>query len=156
MVCEGKLGMKRARWLVARWAGRVWRLLWPDRNPLRRRLDRIERLVLGGLVVGAIVAAPFAATASSHWAYVGAREAAREQLQTRHQTRPVLLAPPAGAMSGYTVNSLLPGRAQWHADVCGSPSIRATFQPRLAISAATDTARVVLPTPPLRCATAMI
>jgi hypothetical protein len=56
---------------------RGWRL---DRNPLRRRLDRIETAVLGLLVAAFLAAAPFVGHAVGSWAFTtSAREAQIEQ-----------------------------------------------------------------------------
>jgi hypothetical protein len=40
---------------------RALRRLWPDHNPLRRRLDCIEAVVVGGLVAAFLAGAPLAA-----------------------------------------------------------------------------------------------
>jgi hypothetical protein len=53
----------------------LWRL-WPDRNPLRRPADRIERLVIIGLLALFAVAAPVAALTVGHAATAGAAKAA--------------------------------------------------------------------------------
>ena len=47
--------------MVAARAIRVVRGLWPDRNPLRRTLDRIEGVIVGGLAVVFLAGAPLAA-----------------------------------------------------------------------------------------------
>src|SRR2546421_182989 len=44
--------MKQGRWL-----GRVARGVRPDRNPLRRRWDRVEAFIFGGLVIVAAAGA---------------------------------------------------------------------------------------------------
>ena len=40
-------------------AARTVRGLWPDRNPLRRTLDRIEAAIAGGLAVAFLAGAPW-------------------------------------------------------------------------------------------------
>ncbi|HEY9240572.1 MAG TPA: hypothetical protein VIP48_01215, partial [Streptosporangiaceae bacterium] len=61
---DGPPGLGRARRLL-------WRV-WPDRNPLRRGADRLERALL--VVLFALFAAgiPAAALAVAHWAGLGA------------------------------------------------------------------------------------
>jgi hypothetical protein len=96
-----------------RWPGRVTRGLRPDSNPLRRRIDRVETLIFGGLLVAAATAAPIAAVQASHVAYADAMRAVRVQQETGHQTTAVLLATPAASANGYTVTSLAPAMARW-------------------------------------------
>jgi len=50
-------------------AARAVRGLCPDRNPLRRTIDRIEAVIAGGLVVAFLAGAPLAAVAGGHAAY---------------------------------------------------------------------------------------
>jgi hypothetical protein len=50
-----------------RW--RATRFLWPGRNPLRRRWDRIEAAVLVGLAAAFVVAGPLAAVATGRAAH---------------------------------------------------------------------------------------
>src|SRR5712691_4314827 len=102
--------MKKVRWL-----GRVTRGVRPDRNPLRRRTDRVEAFIFGGLVVAAAAGAPLAASTASDWAHAGATREAHVQQETRHQVQAVLLAAPRAAVSGYTVNGMTPARATWTA-----------------------------------------
>jgi hypothetical protein len=56
--------------------GRLLRGRRLDRNPLRRRSDRAETVVLGLLLAAFLAAAPFAVHAAGAWAHV---RAAREQ-----------------------------------------------------------------------------
>jgi hypothetical protein len=55
-----------ARAVRAGRAGRAVGGLWPDRNPLRRSLDRAEAVIFGGLAVAFLVLAPLSAITSSH------------------------------------------------------------------------------------------
>jgi hypothetical protein len=55
--------------VVAAWAARAVRGLWPGRNPLRRTINRIEAVVAGALVLAFLVGAPLAAVAGGHAAY---------------------------------------------------------------------------------------
>ena len=85
----------------------------PDRNPLRRRTDRVEALILGGLVAVAAAGAPVAAVAASDWAHAGATRAAHAQQETGHRVQAVLLAPPRAVAGGYAVNGMTPASATW-------------------------------------------
>ena len=79
-------------------AARAVRGLWPDRNPLRRAVDRVEAMVAGGLAAAFLVGAPLAAVAAGHVAYdVGSRTAHAQQATWR-QVQAVLAttAPTAG------------------------------------------------------------
>jgi len=91
----------------------VLRGLRPDRNPLRRKLDRVEAFIFGGLLVAAAAAAPTAAMRASHWAHSDAVRVAQVQRATSHLERAELLAPPSATTSGYTVASMAPAIAQW-------------------------------------------
>jgi hypothetical protein len=80
---------------VAR-AARAVRGLWPDRNPLRRVMDRVEATVVGGLVVAFLAGAPLAAVAAGHAAYsLGSRTAHAQQATWRRV--PAVLAATAPA-----------------------------------------------------------
>jgi len=79
-------------------AARSVRGLWPDRNPLRRAVDRVEAMVAGGLVVAFLVGAPLATVAAGHVAYDVGSRAAHAQQATWRQVPAVLAAtaPAAG------------------------------------------------------------
>jgi hypothetical protein len=102
--------MKQGRWL-----GRVARGVRPDRNPLRRRWDRVEAFIFGGLVIVAAAGAPVAATMAGNWAHADSARAARVQHATRHPVRAVLLAAPHASVSGYAINGMAPAMARWTA-----------------------------------------
>jgi hypothetical protein len=85
----------------------------PDGNPLRRRSDRVEAFIFGGLLVAAAASAPIAATAGSHWAYTSAQQAARVQRETSHQVQAELLAVPPTSPGGYSVSAMVAARARW-------------------------------------------
>ena len=55
--------------VVAAWAARALRGLWPDRNPLRRTIDRAEAALMAGLAVAFLAGVPLAAVAAGHYAY---------------------------------------------------------------------------------------
>ena len=72
--------------------------LWPDRNPLRRAVDRVEAATVAGLAVAFLAGAPVAALAAGHVAYsIGSRTASAQQAAW-HRVPAVLLAavPAAG------------------------------------------------------------
>jgi hypothetical protein len=80
--------MREERWFSRLIGG--WRL---DSNPLRRRSDRVEACLLGGLFAASVAAAPFAAQAASHWAAAGAVQAGHAKEAARYQVRAELLEP---------------------------------------------------------------
>jgi hypothetical protein len=95
-----------------RWLWRAVRGIRPDRNPLRRRTDRLEACLLAGLFTAGAVATPFAAQAASHAAYQGALQARQEQLTTRHQVR-AALTETAGPVGGYALTTAVLVPASW-------------------------------------------
>ena len=92
-----------------RWLPRQVRGLRPDRNPLRRRIDRAEIYLLGGLFVAAVAATPLAAQAASRAAYENALRTQQEQQATRHPVQAVLTAPARDD----TLSALVPALATW-------------------------------------------
>lgn len=70
---------------------RAARGLWPDRNPLRRGLDRVEAVIVAGLAAALLAGAPVAAVTASHLAYNAASRTVSAQ-RSWHQERAVLLA----------------------------------------------------------------
>ncbi|MCW2933918.1 MAG: hypothetical protein JWM19_4880 [Actinomycetia bacterium] len=111
--------LRLAGWLgragLAGWAGKKWRGMRPDGNPLRRRWDRVEAFIFGGLLIAAAVAAPVAAMAGGHWAYTSAQQAARLQRETSYRVPAELLAVPDTKPNGYSVTTTVTARAQWTA-----------------------------------------
>jgi hypothetical protein len=65
--------------------------LWPDRNPLRRSLDRVEAVIVAGLAMVLLAGAPVAAVTASHLTYNAASRTVSAQ-RSWHQERAVLLA----------------------------------------------------------------
>ena len=72
--------------------------LWPDRNPLRRTIDRVEAIITGALVAVFLAGAPLAAVAAGNAAYGAGSRTARAQQATWQQVPAVLAAtaPAAG------------------------------------------------------------
>jgi len=92
---------------IAAPAVRTFRGLWPDRNPLRRGLDRAEALIAAALSVVFLVAAPLVAQTGGDIGYrVAARTAHAEQ--SWRQVPAVLLATARQAVDAS-------GRASWRA-----------------------------------------
>jgi hypothetical protein len=83
-------------------AARAVRGLWPDRNPLRRSLDRAEAAVVGGLVVIFLAGAPLAALTAGHTVYRSWSRTAHAQQVAGHRVPAVLLAavPRSGSGNG--------------------------------------------------------
>jgi hypothetical protein len=73
------------------WLSRVLRGRRLDRNPLRRRCDRVETVVLGVLLAAFLAGAPFAAYAAGNVAYKLAARAAQAQRAALHQVPATLL-----------------------------------------------------------------
>jgi len=96
-----------------RWLWRQVRGLRPDGNPLRRRIDRAEICLLGGLFVASAVAVPFAAHIASHTAYENALRTQQEQLATTRPVDAVLTETATGDVSGYTPDALVPASVTW-------------------------------------------
>jgi hypothetical protein len=90
--------------------GRWWRGWRPDRNPLRRRSDRAETLILGVLVAACLAGAPLAAHAAASWTYATSAREAEAQQAALHQV-PATLLQPAQPLGAYTAEA----NARWRA-----------------------------------------
>jgi hypothetical protein len=104
--------MKQRRAAVAGRGIRVARGLWPDRNPLRRTLDRVEAAIMAGLAVAFVAGVPLAAVAAGQLTDSIGSRIAHEQQSVRHHVPAVLLAPAPN--SGY-VGYMPEVRARWTA-----------------------------------------
>ena len=111
------------RWVWLR--RRLWGL-WPDRNPLRRRCDRVEAAILAGLVAAFVLGGSVAALAAGRWAYDTALCTEHAGEAVRHQVAAVLLTTaeawsPATARARWTA----PGggaRTGWVPAPAGAPA----------------------------------
>ncbi len=110
---------------IGRLAGNGWlafkgrlvrqaRRLGLDRNPLRRRTDRIESSVAAGLLALFLVGAPLIGVLAGRWAQQGGLREQRAQ-QAWHQTSAVTLTS-APAAPHYTY------RTQWNSAVARVPA----------------------------------
>lgn len=72
-------------------AKRAARLLWPDRNPLRRAVDRVEAAIVTALIVVFLIGAPLAVAVTSHVAYRNGIRTAYAERTAWHQVRAILL-----------------------------------------------------------------
>jgi hypothetical protein len=91
------------RWLagaVARGARMAHRPR-PDRSPLRRPIDRTESLVMAGLAIVFLAAAPLAAAMAAHAVYGTGLQAAQAQKAEWHQVPAVLLSSNVVPGDGY-------------------------------------------------------
>ncbi len=70
---------------------RLWRLMHLGRNPLARGSDRVEAVALLTVMLLALLAVPFAASAGSE-TRAQALETARQEMSSRHRGTAVLLA----------------------------------------------------------------
>jgi hypothetical protein len=71
--------------------GRVLRGLWPDRNPLRRAVDRAEAVVMAGLLAAFLIGAPLVALAAGQQSYAAGLRIQHVQ-SAWHRVPAVLLA----------------------------------------------------------------
>lgn len=121
MMGRGRHGRRRDRPDAGgSWLRRQARGLLPDRNPLRRRSDRVEAYLLAGLLVAAAAGAPLAAEAASASAYAGALRLQHQQLATSFLVTAVLAQPAGTSDNGYTISVDVPARATW-TSVSGKP-----------------------------------
>lgn len=105
--------MKLQRRPRTHWLGRVLRGRRLDRNPLRRRSDRVETAMLGVLFAVFLAGVPFAAHAAGNWAYATSAREAQAQRASLHQVRATLLeAAPAWNANGAGVPEV---DARWRA-----------------------------------------
>jgi hypothetical protein len=93
--------MKRRLAVAAARAVRVVRGLQPDRNPLRRPIDRAESLVMAGLVVAFLAAAPLAAALAARAVYDTGARIVQTQKASWHQVPAVLLSSALVPGDGY-------------------------------------------------------
>lgn len=94
---------------------RLWRVARgarPDRNPLRRRTDRMETYLIAGLIVSGGIGAPFAAQAASQASFGHGLQVRAGQLASRYQV-PAVLSTDADAGTGYSLTSSVPASATW-------------------------------------------
>ncbi len=98
-------------------AARRWlRGLWPDDNPLRRRADRVEAWIVGGLLAAFLLCGPLAAVLAGYYASAFALRVARDQQAAWRQVPAVLLAnAPASDEFSYSGVALSMVRARWTA-----------------------------------------
>jgi len=95
-------------------AGRLRRKLrefWPGHSPLRRRWDRAEAAILGGLLAAFVVGGTLAALIAGHWAYEGALRARHGELAALHQVPAILLTTASLQPAGYYASA----NAWWRA-----------------------------------------
>ncbi len=93
--------MRRRLAVVAARMARTVRGLWPDRNPLRRTLDRVEVIAVAGLAVGFLAGAPLAAVAAWHVAGSYGVRAVHVQHAAWHQVPAVLVTSVSTRGEGY-------------------------------------------------------
>jgi hypothetical protein len=86
--------MEHERTATATRVVRVIRLLRPDRNPLRRTVDRAEAVLMASLTIAFLVAAPLAVTVTWHVVYGAGVRTARAERRSWHQAHAILMAKP--------------------------------------------------------------
>jgi hypothetical protein len=106
--------MRLGRRLGTSWLARLLRGRRLDRNPLRRRSDRAETVVLGALLVAFLAAAPFTAHVAGSWAHASAMRDAQAQRASLVQVTATLLRA-APVLSSYGSASDFAVEARWRA-----------------------------------------
>jgi len=66
--------------------------LWPDGNPLRRAVDRVEAGIMAGLLAVFLIGVPVAGLAAAQWSYAAGLRVEHAQESAWHQIPAVLLA----------------------------------------------------------------
>ena len=102
--------MGRRLAVTAARAARAVRGLWPDRNPLRRTIDRAEAVIVTMLAAAFLAGAPLAAAAAGHYTYSYVSRTAYAQRAWRQVPAKLLTTAPA---SGYLDQATV--RARWTA-----------------------------------------
>ena len=87
-------------WAAAR-AVRMARGLWPDRNPLRRPIDRVESLIMAGLAIAFLAVAPLAAAVAADAVHSNGAYTVQAQRANWHQVSAVLLSSALVSGDGY-------------------------------------------------------
>ena len=114
---RGMVALGRGPAMKANRSLRQWPLflrlrgLWPDRNPLRRRFDRVETVILAGLLAAFLMGAPIAGLVAGRWAYGSALQARRTELSASHHVSAVLLTSASRDPVGFVASA----RASWTA-----------------------------------------
>jgi hypothetical protein len=104
--------LRRSPRLQGCWLLRTIRGARPDRNPLRRGIDRLETCLLVGLFAVIAVVTPFAARLVGHASYAAGLQTRQEQLANRHQVQ-AALTKDAGPVSGYSISAYVLTPATW-------------------------------------------
>src|SRR5438034_9405934 len=87
-----------------------------DRNPLRRASDRVETVILAGLITAFLAGAPFAVQAGGSLANESARHLQQSQLATRsHVTATTLEAMPPDGLARGALFTIPAVEASWKA-----------------------------------------
>jgi len=73
------------------WCRRWGRGLWPDGNPLRRAVDRVEAVIMAGLLAAFLIGAPLAGLAAGQWSYAVGLRVEHAQESAWRQVAAVLL-----------------------------------------------------------------
>lgn len=111
VVVKKETRTRRQLAVVAERITRVVRGLWPDRNPLRRTLDRVEGALVGGVTIAFLAGAPFAAAAAWQATYSYGARRAHVQQAAWHRVPAVLLTSAPSTGDGYQATV----RARWRA-----------------------------------------
>ena len=105
--------------------GMLARGLWPDGNPLRRRCDRAEAAIQGGLLAVFLGGAPAVAVATAHWIQVAGSSSQHAEESVRR-----LALPPDIPMAAWIAE---PGRLPDQVPSAGPSAFSAPFASALAV-----------------------
>jgi hypothetical protein len=111
--------LRRSPRIQGCWLLRAIRGARPDRNPLRRGMDRLETCLLVGLFVVMAGVTAFAAPLVGHVSYAAGLQTRQDQLADRHQVQAVLTKD-ANPVSGWSLSAYVLTPATW-TSVTGVP-----------------------------------
>jgi len=89
-------------------AGRLRRKLrefWPGRSPLRRRRDRAEAVIVGGLLVAFVIGGTLAALIGGRWGYEAALRTRHAELAASYRVPAVLLTTASQQAAGFDASA---------------------------------------------------
>jgi hypothetical protein len=127
--------MKRRLAVVVARTALVVHGLWPDHNPLRRRLDRIEAAVVGGLVVAFLVGAPVAALMAQSVVGQSASGAASAEHSWRQVPAVVLATGPESGEATVQAAWTAPDGTRHRGAITATPGTRAGSQVKVWVAA---------------------
>jgi len=127
--------MKRRLAVVVARTALVVRGLWPDHNPLRSHLDRVEAAVVGGLVVAFLIGAPVAVLMAQSLTWHAASRAAAAEQSWRYVPAVLLAAAPQSGEAAVQAAWTAPDGTRHQGAVMAAPGARAGSRVRVWVEA---------------------